>query len=140
MDLTLSTLGRFGLATNRHGYQPGHRYQASLQAGRRLSPGWHVSSALQLARENAETWDGRAEEEGNLGRTDVLIGGALTRMAGGAGVTLSVQVPVYTRATGAQLDYPVIVSLSVARWRVRLACRNVPTARATAARPRRSCR
>jgi hypothetical protein len=115
LSVALSALGRFGVATNTHGYRPGHRYLASLEAQRGLSPSWHVSAALQLAHENAETWGGRVEEEGNLGRTDVLVGAAVTRMAGRAGLTLSVQVPVSTRATGAQLDYPLVVSLGVAR-------------------------
>jgi hypothetical protein len=114
-SLALSTLGRLPVATNGHGYRAGSRYSAVLESTRRLAQRWHAGAGLQLAREGAETWDGRIEEEGNLGRTDLLLALALTRTSGGAGLTLGVQVPLYTRATGAQLDYPVIVSVGVSR-------------------------
>jgi hypothetical protein len=113
--LELTTLGRFTVDTNGHGYRGGNRYLAVLESARRLAQKWHALAALQLAREEAETWDGRVEEEGNLGRTDVLLALALTRSAGRAGLTLGVQIPLHTRATGSQLDYPVIVSLAVSR-------------------------
>jgi hypothetical protein len=113
--LELTALGRFPVATNGHGYHAGSRFLVTLETTRKLAAKWFGAAGLQLARENAETWDGRIEEEGNLGRTDVLLALALTRSAGRAGLTLGVQIPLYTRATGAQLDYPVIVSLGVSR-------------------------
>jgi hypothetical protein len=113
--LELSALGRFPVGTNAHGYRGGNRYLVVLESSRRLAPKWSAGAAVQLAREDAETWDGRIEEEGNLGRTDMLLALALTRGAGRAGLTLGVQIPLYTRVTGAQLDYPIIVSLGVSR-------------------------
>lgn len=113
--LTLTTLGRFVVDANEHGYEAGDRYQAALDLHRRFSDRWHAGTGLLLAREQAETWNGRIEEEGNLGRTDLLLGVSLTRISGGAGLTVAVQVPLYSRAQGAQLDYPVIVSLGVTR-------------------------
>jgi hypothetical protein len=111
----LTALGRFAVATNSHGYHGGDRYQAVLDATRRLGERWHGSAAVQLLRETAETWDGRIEEEGNLGRTDLLLAVGLTRSAGHASLTLGVQVPLYAHATGSQLSYPVIVSLTASR-------------------------
>jgi hypothetical protein len=113
--LELSTLARFIVTSNGHGYRGGNRYLAVLESSRKLAPKWFAGAGLQLAREEAETWDGVIEEEGNLGRTDVLLALAITRGAGKAGLTLGVQIPLYTRATGAQLDYPLIVSLGVSR-------------------------
>jgi hypothetical protein len=111
----LTALGHFTVATNDHGYRSGNRYQAVLQSTHRLAARWQGAAAVQLLRETAETWSGRVEEEGNLGRTDVLLALALTRAAGRAGLTVGVQVPLYARATGSQLSYPVIVSVSVSR-------------------------
>jgi hypothetical protein len=113
--LELSALGRFPVATNGHGYQAGARYLVTLESTRKLATHWFAGAGLQLAREDAETWDGRVEEEGNLGRTDVLLALALTRGVGRSGLTLGVQIPLYTHAVGAQLSYPVIVSLGVSR-------------------------
>ena len=114
--LTLTTLARLTVASNSHGYQAGNRYQAGLDLHRSLGSGWHGGVGTQVVRDQAETWDGIVEEEGNLGRTDVLLGLSLTRVTQPVGgLTLSVQVPLLTRAHGAQLDYPVIVSLGVAR-------------------------
>jgi hypothetical protein len=114
-SVALTTLGRFTVASNGHGYHSGDRYQAVLDATRRLGGPWHGAAAVQLLRETAETWAGRIEEEGNLGRTDVLLALSLTRAAGRSGLTLGVQVPLYTRATGSQLSNPVIVSLAIGR-------------------------
>ena len=56
------------------------------------------------------------EEEGNLGRTDLLAAAALLRQLGTAGaVTLQVKVPLLVRAHGSQVDYPVIVALGWSR-------------------------
>jgi hypothetical protein len=111
----LTALGHFTVATNDHGYRSGNRYQAVLQSTHRLAARWQGAAAVQLLRETAETWSGRVEEEGNLGRTDVLLALALTRAAGRAGLTVGVQVPLYARATGSQLSYPVIVSMALSR-------------------------
>lgn len=113
--VALTTFGRFAVASNGHGYRSGNRYQAQVEGTRRIGGRWHAAAAVQLAREEAETWSGRLEEEGNLGRTDALLSLALTRMAGTAGLTLGLQVPLYTRASGAQLDYPLILSVGVTR-------------------------
>jgi hypothetical protein len=113
--LELSALGRFPVATNGHGYRAGDRYLVTLESTRKLAPRWFAGAGLQLAREETETWDGLIEEEGNLGRTDVLLALAITHGAGKAGLTLGVQVPLYTRANGAQLDYPIIVSVGISR-------------------------
>jgi hypothetical protein len=115
--LSLLGLARFTLAENDHGYRAGHRYHASLRADRALAGTWWLSGGFDLARENAERWHGRRdEEEGNLGRTDLLLALGVSRSLRGVGaLSLSVGVPLLTRSAGAQLDYPVIVSVGLAR-------------------------
>jgi hypothetical protein len=114
---TVSGLARLILTENSHGYQAGHRYYAETTASRRLAGAWSGSLGFVAARERAERWDGRVRtEEGNIGRTDVLLAAGVSRGFGGAGVLfLTAKVPVLTRSKGAQVDYPVIVSVGWGR-------------------------
>ena len=113
VEFTVSGLARLVLAENAHGYQAGHRYYAESTAWRRLAGAWSGSLGLIAAREQAERWDGRVRtEEGNLGRTDVLVALGVARAMGHAGsVFLTAKVPVLTRSEGAQVHYPVIISV-----------------------------
>jgi hypothetical protein len=115
--LTLIGLLRLAFYENEHGYRAGHRFQAGVIADRALAGAWRLGSALELADEEPERWDGALdEEEGNLGRTDLLLTLALLRpISGVGGLRLAVTVPVVTHARGAQLDYPVIVSIGISR-------------------------
>lgn len=110
---TVWTLARFVVAENGHGYQAGHRYYAEATAWRRLSGPWSGSLGLDLAREQPERWNGVVRtDEGNIGRTDLLASAGLSHRIGGAGsLSLTVRVPLLTRTKGAQVDYPVIVSV-----------------------------
>ena len=114
---TVSGLARLVLTENGHGYQAGHRYYAESTAWRRLAGPWSGSLGLIAAREQAERWDGRVRtEEGNLGRTDVLVAAGVARRMGHAGTLfVAAKVPVLTRSEGAQVDYPVIISVGWGR-------------------------
>jgi hypothetical protein len=113
---SLNTLGRIVVAENGKGYQAGNRWLAAASADGRIRGAWRWSTGLDLAREDAETWDGRVEEEGNLGRTDVLLSIGLGHaLRGAGGLSLTAKVPLVTRATGAQLDYPVLLVLGWSR-------------------------
>jgi hypothetical protein len=115
--LTLIGHARLGLYENEHGYRAGNRYLVGAMADRPVSRAWRASAALDLMREQPERWDGRLdEEEGNLGRTDlVLTLAALVAPARVGGLRLAVSVPLVTRARGAQFDYPFIVSIALSR-------------------------
>ena len=65
---------------------------------------------------DAERWDGLVEEEGNLGRTDLMLDTALAWLAPRRwAVSLGARFPVYTQAVGAQLSTPAIFLVTVAR-------------------------
>ncbi|HVR69311.1 MAG TPA: hypothetical protein VMT87_00585 [Vicinamibacteria bacterium] len=115
--VTISGLARLALYENGHGYQAGHRYLLGALADRPVSRAWSASLALELQREQPERWDGRLdEEEGNLGRTDLLLTLAVVRgLSGMGGLRLALSVPLVTHARGAQLDYPLIVSVGWSR-------------------------
>lgn len=77
---------------------------------------WRLQAGVNISREDAETWDGRLEYEGNLGRTDVRLGLGAGRNLMALGVlTLGVDLPLLTRSSGEQVDFPVSVSLQWSR-------------------------
>jgi hypothetical protein len=108
-----SAMGRFGLAENSHGYRTGHRFFGQIGAERALGKAWRARAGVEMAREEPERWDGvRESEEGNLGRTDVLVAlGAGRAFARVGHLHAAVKVPVATRVSGSQIDYPVIFTL-----------------------------
>jgi hypothetical protein len=117
VGLTISGLARFVLDENSHGYRAGHRYYADATASRRLAGAWSGSLGLIASREQAERWGGVVRtEEGNLGRTDVLVAVGVARAVRGVGsLSLTAKVPVLSRSQGAQVDYPVIISVGWGR-------------------------
>ena len=113
---TLLGLARLGVAGNRHGYRAGDQWLAQALATSALGVP-HASFALgpTLFHETAETWDGRRESEGNLGRTDLHAEARAGWNPPGLGLVLGgeLRVPLWTRAEGAQLDLPLTIRLSV---------------------------
>ena len=85
--------------------------QLTTNADRRILGPWRAQAGLDYARETAETWDGRIEEEGNLGRSDLLFSAGLARIFGSRALTLTAKIPLRTRSNGVQVDYPAIVVL-----------------------------
>ena len=108
---TAGLIARMPVATNDHGYRAGRRIQGGLGADRRLTGPWRVQAGLDYGRETAETWNGVVEEEGNLGRSDLLLSTGLARAIGSRALVLSLKVPLRTRSNGVQVDYPAIVTL-----------------------------
>ena len=72
---------------------------------------------VTAAHEWAERWDGEVPtEDGNRGRTDVLVGPGFTLPFGrDSSASLEIGFRVYGRAVGAQLEMPIVVSLSIGR-------------------------
>jgi len=116
VGFTVSGLAHLVFATNKHGYRAGDRFYASAALDRRIAGAWRGIAGLDLAREQTETWDGRMEMEGNLGRTDLLASIGVTRPLGRAGgFHVTAKIPLVTRATGAQVHYPVILAVGFSR-------------------------
>ncbi|PYQ02985.1 MAG: hypothetical protein DMF82_14375 [Acidobacteria bacterium] len=114
VGFVVHTLARLVFGTNDHGYRAGDRLFASAAFDRRIAGTWRGIVGMDLAREHTETWDGRIETEGNLGRTDLLASIGLTRPLGSnGGVHITAKIPLLTRATGAQVRYPVIVAVGL---------------------------
>jgi hypothetical protein len=113
--VSANVLARLPVSANGHGYRAGRRLQATLGADRRVAGAWRVLGGLDYGHETAETWDGVIEEEGYLGRSDLLLSAGVARAFGARALVLSVKVPLRTRAHGVQVDYPAIVVLGWAQ-------------------------
>ncbi len=101
---------------NAKGYQGGDRYAVGLSLRRALGQRWSVRGGPELQAETAERWNGiRHTEEGNQGRIDVMLAGAVTWTAvPRLTVDLAVKIPMYTHVVGGQLDWPAIVEVGAA--------------------------
>jgi hypothetical protein len=104
-----SVLARLPVSENSHGYRAGRRVSVTTSADRRIAGPWRAQAGLDYSREMAETWDGRIEEEGNLGRSDLLLSAGLARQFGTRALSLTAKVPLRTQSNGVQIDYPAIV-------------------------------
>jgi len=108
-------------APNEHGYQAGHRLSAGALVEWSALPWLQLQGGADVLSEAPERWDGVVQQDGNLGRTDVLVGGGAaltTKDAGRWG--LSARVPVYQHYLGnedhgGQLTYPVVVQVAWTR-------------------------
>lgn len=96
---------------NRYGFQAGHRLGGGLSAGWQWTPTLRCALGGDVVHEQAERWGGMVQQDGNLGRTDVLAGGQCTVAAQGAAWTIAARTPVWQRIVGGQLSYPLIVTL-----------------------------
>jgi hypothetical protein len=107
---------KVSLYENPHGYRAGNRYSLLVNGSRRLRGGWSANAGLNAAREEAETWSGIVETEGNLGRTDLFAQlGAVRGSAGGGTFSWTLQIPIRTWATGEQVSFPAVISMSWSR-------------------------
>jgi hypothetical protein len=104
------------IAANAIGYEPGQR----LTAGAHVSSTFGASSVriaagVELLHESAESWSGVVEQDGNLGRTDVVVA-LLGRWSPWSrwSVFGALKVPVIVDAVGAQLSYPFAAQLGIA--------------------------
>lgn len=113
--LHASASAKLAFSRNGHGYQPGQTFGGELGASHPLGA-WGAQLALSANREEAETWDGRIEEEGNLGRTDLFARAGLARTMSGSGTFgISLQVPLETWARGEQVELPWVIATSWTR-------------------------
>jgi len=97
-------------------YQPGDRYITGVDALSRFgTEKWTFRVGTAFQAETAERWGGvRRTDEGNQGRVDLLASaGLIWQFSERFAATADVQVPVYNRVTGGQLDYPAITQLGI---------------------------
>ncbi len=112
------------LYRNGHGYQAGNRFAAGASAEMTVVERLRASLGADVLNEQPERWDGVVQQDGNVGRTDVLVGASLAYPVGALALSLAVKVPVYQHFIQAghvhggdpgQLRYPAIVTLGLHR-------------------------
>lgn len=111
-DLRLTGVATVPLYDNDHGYKPGARYGALLGAGRMITGPWSATTELSYLHEEAETWDGIVEEEGNIGRTDLLMSLGVGFDTSPGTLSFNVQFPLVSESTGEQVKIPLVLALS----------------------------
>lgn len=108
---------------NAQSYRAGNRYSGGVAGDMEVAKGLRVGLGTDVLNEQPETWSGVVQQDGNVGRTDVLAGGMLGYAFGSVITSVSVRVPVYQHfidaahrhgADPGQLTYPAIVNLAVA--------------------------
>lgn len=111
-SVTTSASMKLSFYKNSHGFQAGNRYNFAAGASRKFGSAWGANAGLAVTRESPETWDGRIEEEGNLGRTDLIVSAGVGRGVPNVGsFGLTVAIPIKTWASGEQVSFPVILSV-----------------------------
>jgi hypothetical protein len=106
---------QLSVAENSHGFRAGHRFGAGLAGVLKVADSLRLSAGADVAHEQPERWDGVVQQDGNLGRTDVLVGGGLHWAVKDVRLGLTLQVPVYSHIIGhhGQLSYPGLLGLTV---------------------------
>jgi len=110
------------LTDNQYGYQAGNRYVGGVSCDMEIVPRFRAGLGADILNEQPERWGGVVQQDGNIGRTDVLAGGMMSYAFGSVIASLTVKIPVYQHfidvshghpGEQGQLTYPAIVNLAV---------------------------
>jgi hypothetical protein len=111
------------LYENGYGYRSGNRYSGGGSGEIEVLSGLRIGVGADVLNEQPERWGGVEQADGNVGRTDVLVGGSASYWVGKVSLAASVKLPVWQHfletahrhgSDPGQLTYPAIVGLSVA--------------------------
>lgn len=106
---------QLSLYENFYGYQPGNRFSFGVVGAGPLVGKLRGSVGVDLLHEDSERWGGVVHEEGNLGRTDLLVGAQVSYPVGAVELSLAARVPVWQRVVGGEVSYPGLLELAVER-------------------------
>jgi hypothetical protein len=113
-------LAQLSWEENLRGYTAGSRFLGGLAVDVRVLDALSLTATGEALVELPERWDGVVEQDGNVGRVDVLVGGAAEWQVAGLTLSLSVRGPVFQyffqeHEDGGQLRFPLLVLLGVER-------------------------
>lgn len=80
---------------NSHGFQAGLRSLLGLQGGWRPTPRWVLQAAVEWFHLGPDRWDGEIQQDGLLGRDELLLGFGTTFSFGGPQYIVLLRVPAY---------------------------------------------
>jgi hypothetical protein len=112
--------GQASLYENKHGFRAPSRFFGGVQASHLLFAGITGGAGVDLLFEGAERWDGQIQQDGNLGRTEILAALSLLQAFGDTSVGVYARVPVWRHiVTGddpqGSLSSPLMLSVIVSR-------------------------
>lgn len=117
IQLQFFAQGQIPLYENGQGYRAPWRISGGGSVGRKLVSDLSGSLGAEALHEAAEKWDGEIRQDGNLGRTELLLAATLSYRLDATDLGLSARVPVWRHivvgdeAPGT-LSSPVILGLS----------------------------
>jgi hypothetical protein len=128
LDLEPVELTAYGQAVlfayeNRHGYRPGNRYSVGAAGDIEIVKHLRAGPAVDLMNEQPERWHDLVQQDGNVGRTDVLIGANVSHAMDALSLVFSLKIPVYQHFIESdghhmggetQLTYPALVTIGAA--------------------------
>lgn len=105
---------------NPKSFQAGSRFAGGVTVDFKVVPTLFLGASAESLTELPERWGGVVEQDGNVGRTDVLLGLTGAWLIAGNTLTFSVRTPVFQHffvasTDGGQLKYPAIVQLGFQR-------------------------
>ncbi|HKY34804.1 MAG TPA: hypothetical protein VJN18_02590 [Polyangiaceae bacterium] len=117
LQLQFFAQGQVPFYENGHGYRASWRVYGGAAVGRKLVSELVGFGGVEASHEAAETWDGQTRQDGNLGRSELLLAAMLSQTFGTTMLSLSVRIPVWRQiVTGDEppgtLSSPVVLSLS----------------------------
>jgi hypothetical protein len=125
VSLQASGQAKLSLYQNGSDFQAGNIFNLGIEAQRQIVSHLRGGLSIDAISERPERWQGTIEQDGNLGRTDVLVGISAAHPIGEFALTVGVKVPVYQKIAASpdhdgghdsgQLTYPAIVNIALAR-------------------------
>jgi hypothetical protein len=108
------------LYESQRGFRAGNRYAAGVLASMGIAGPLAVSASFDVINEQPERWSGEIQQDGNLGRTDLLAGGSLILNLGTYDFSAGLRVPIYqhiimSHDEPGQLTYPALLNFTVSR-------------------------
>lgn len=108
---------------NGYGYRAGNRYSGGISGDLEVLRRLRVGIGSDLLNEQPERWGGVVQQDGNVGRTDLLLGAMVSYSLGDVSFSASAKFPIWQHfiqtshehnGDPGQLTYPAIIGLGVA--------------------------
>lgn len=120
VSLSAYVQGQASLYENARGFRAGARLLSGVQVARGFAPGWIASASLDGMHDGPERWQGEIQQDGLLGRRELLAGLGVSYARDVHTVSLAVRVPIYRRvivgaASPGRLSSPAVIGLAYSR-------------------------
>jgi hypothetical protein len=120
VDLSAYAQTQLTLYQNRKGFQAGSRFFVGALAGMLVWPRLTAAMGVDVMSERPERWGGQTQQDGNLGRHELLGGISFTRGFGPTIASLILRFPIYRHIVKGdqppgRLSSPLMLSVVVSR-------------------------